>query len=201
MPATPHYPQAARSPAVERPSRARSVAAIICLVLAGLLTTPAAVAYWGQRTLNDTDRYVATVEPLVNSPEVQDVIATKVTNAIEQQVDIEAILNDEFADLWIGVNTRAQRALQRVLKGEGTGASCRRARGHRRPARRRPDQSRGPVGCGQPRAGASSAFGPSPVSCSRTPRRRLALHIVRVMRQTSGCSPMEYGQTEHCDRS
>jgi hypothetical protein len=136
------------------------VAAIICLVLAGLLTTPAAVAYWGQRTLNDAQRYVDTVQPLVSSPEVQDVIATKVTDAIEQQVDIEATLNnvfagvitdrprleqlvgplsaavnglidrevrafiasDEFADLWTRVNTRAQQALQRVLKGEESGA-------------------------------------------------------------------------------
>ena len=118
------------------------------MLLAGLLTTPAAVAYWGQRTLNDTQRYVGTVEPLVKSPEVQDVIATKVTDAIEKQVDIEAILSnvfagaitdrprleqlvgplsaainglidrevrefvasDEFADLWIRVNTRAQQA-------------------------------------------------------------------------------------------
>ena len=126
----------------------------------GLLTTPAAVAYWGQRTLNDTQRYVDTVGPLVDSPEVQDVIATRVTDAIEQQVDIEAILNDvfagviterprlqrlvgplsaainglidrevrefiasdEFADLWVRVNTRAQQALLRLLKGEGSGA-------------------------------------------------------------------------------
>ena len=165
-PTVPHEdsrsPESSGSPesVVERPSRGRSVAAVICIVLAGLLTAPAAVAYWGQRTLNDTQRYVDTVEPLVASPEVQDVIATKVTDAIEQQVDIEAILNnvfagviterprlqqlvgplsaaingmvdrevrafvasDEFADLWTRVNTRAQQALQRVLKGEGSGA-------------------------------------------------------------------------------
>jgi len=78
-------------------SGGRAIAAVICLVLAGLLTTPAAVAYWGQRTLNDADRYVDTVGPLVDSPEVQDVIATKVTEAIQQQVDIEKILNDVFA--------------------------------------------------------------------------------------------------------
>src|SRR5918995_6075134 len=147
-------------PAAEPPSRGRSVAVVICVVLAGLLTMPAAVAYWGQRTLNDTERYVATVDPLIDSPEVQDAIATKVTAAIEKQVDIEAILNnvfegviterprleqlvgplsaainglvdrevrafiasDEFAELWLQVNIRAQQALQRVLTGEGSGA-------------------------------------------------------------------------------
>jgi hypothetical protein len=82
---------------VDRPSRGRAVAAVICIVLAALLTTPAAIAYWGQRTLNDTQRYVDTVAPLVNSPEVQDAIATKVTGAIQEQVDIEAILNEVFA--------------------------------------------------------------------------------------------------------
>ncbi len=82
---------------VERPSRGRAVSAVVCLVLAALLTTPAAIAYWGQRTLNDTQRYVATVQPLANSPEVQDVLATRVTDAIQKQVDVEAILTDVFA--------------------------------------------------------------------------------------------------------
>jgi hypothetical protein len=83
----------------QRPPRGRTIAAVICVVFAALLTTPAAVAYWGQRTLNDNERYVDTVGPLVDSPEVQDVIATKVTGAIQQQVDIEAILNNVFADV------------------------------------------------------------------------------------------------------
>ncbi len=89
----------------DRPSRGRAAAAVICLVLAALLTTPAAVAYWGQRTLNDTQRYVATVGPLVDSPEVQDVLATTVTDAIQQQVDVEQLLADVFA----GVITEAPR--------------------------------------------------------------------------------------------
>ncbi len=85
-----------RAPAT-RPSRGRAVGAVACLLLAALLTTPAAVAYWGQRTLNDTQRYVDTVRPLVESPEVQDVLATAVTDAIQQQVDTEALLNEAFA--------------------------------------------------------------------------------------------------------
>jgi len=149
-----------QAPAAKRPSKGRSAAAVICLVLAALLTTPAAIAFWGQRTLNDTTRYVNTVGPLVNSPEVQDAIATKVTDAIQEQVDIEALLNDafsgvitdrprlqrlvgplaaainslvdrqvreflaseQFADLWTAVNTRAQQSLQRLLKGDQSGA-------------------------------------------------------------------------------
>ncbi len=67
------------------------------MVLAALLTVPAALAYWGQRTLNDTQRYVDTVGPLVESPEVQSAIATTVTDAIQAQVDVEAVLNEVFA--------------------------------------------------------------------------------------------------------
>jgi hypothetical protein len=140
----------------ERRTTGRSIGVVVCVVLAVLLTTPAVVAFWGQRTLNDAQRYLDTVGPLVNSPEVQDAIATTVTNAIEQQVDIEAVLNevfagvitdrprlqklvgplsgainglidrevrafvasDAFADIWVRVNTRAQQALVRLLKGE-----------------------------------------------------------------------------------
>jgi hypothetical protein len=79
-------------------------------VLAALLTTPAAVAFWGQRTLNDGQRYLDTVGPLVDSPQVQDAVATKVIAAIEQQVDVEAILNEVFA----GVITDRPR-LQRLV--------------------------------------------------------------------------------------
>jgi hypothetical protein len=78
--------------------------------LAALLTVPALVSFWGQRTLNDTQRYVDTVGPLVDSPAVQDAIATRVTDAIQRQVDVEAILNDVFA----GVITDRPR-LQRLV--------------------------------------------------------------------------------------
>src|SRR5512133_1538363 len=61
--------------------RWRSIAAVICVVVAALLTTPAGVAFWGQRTLNDAQRYLDTVGPLVDSPQVQEVISTKAIDA------------------------------------------------------------------------------------------------------------------------
>src|SRR4051795_5696871 len=85
------------SPPAARSERGRSVAVVVCLVLAAVLTVPASFAYWGQRTINDGQRYVATVGPLVDSPEVQTAIATKVTDAIEEQVDVQALLNQAFA--------------------------------------------------------------------------------------------------------
>jgi hypothetical protein len=91
------------SPSVPEGSVVRSrpvglaIAAVVCVVLAAVLTVPAVVAYWGQRTLNDTQRYVATVGPLVDSAQVQDAITTKVTDAIEKQVDVEAIIDQVFA--------------------------------------------------------------------------------------------------------
>ncbi len=86
-----------RVPADPASSRGRAVAAVVCLVLAAVLTVPAGIAYWGQRTINDGSRYVATVGPLVDSPEVQTAIATKVTDAIQEQVDVQALLNQAFS--------------------------------------------------------------------------------------------------------
>jgi hypothetical protein len=88
--------QAGVTPVEEHRAKGRSIAAVICIVLATLLTVPAGLAFWGQRTLNDTQRYVATVGPLVHSPAVQDAIATRITDAIHTQVNVEEILNTVF---------------------------------------------------------------------------------------------------------
>jgi hypothetical protein len=69
--------QAAPAAVQERYGRARPIATVICLVLAALLTVPAAFAFWGQHTRNDTQRYVDRVGPLIHSPAVQDAIATR----------------------------------------------------------------------------------------------------------------------------
>jgi hypothetical protein len=47
--------------ATDRPSMGRTIAAALCIVLAAVLTVPAAVAFWGQRTINDSQRYIQTI--------------------------------------------------------------------------------------------------------------------------------------------
>lgn len=85
------------APPAATSSKGRSVGIVVMVVLATLLCTPALVAYWGQRTINDTDRFVATMGPLVDSPEVQAAVVTKVTTALQDQVDVESLLTQAFS--------------------------------------------------------------------------------------------------------
>jgi hypothetical protein len=48
-------------------------------------------------------------------------LAAAINGLIEREVRA-FIASDEFADLWVRVNTRAQQGLQQPLKGEGSGA-------------------------------------------------------------------------------
>ena len=66
--------------------RVRPLAAAICLLLAALLTVPAGFAFWGQRTLIDSQRYAATIGPLIRSEAVQNVITARVTDAIDKEI-------------------------------------------------------------------------------------------------------------------
>ncbi|GMA25141.1 hypothetical protein GCM10025864_29000 [Luteimicrobium album] len=61
------------------------------VVLAALLAISAVGARYVRSQLLDTDRYVATVAPLADDPDVQNAVATKVTDAIVQQLDLETL--------------------------------------------------------------------------------------------------------------
>ena len=76
----------------------RGLTAWVLLVVAALLLPLALTAYWGQRTLTDTERYVATVAPLAQDPTVKLAVGEKVTSVIVTQLDaqvrIQALLTD-----------------------------------------------------------------------------------------------------------
>src|SRR5229473_3289922 len=48
----------------------------VILIAAGILVV------WANRTLTDTNTYVQTVGPVIERPELQDFVATKVTNQL-----------------------------------------------------------------------------------------------------------------------
>lgn len=77
--------------------RGRSAAAAVLVVVGALLAPVAVVAAWAERTLTDTDRYVATVAPLAEEPTVRSALAARMTAAVMEQVDVGSLL-DTVAD-------------------------------------------------------------------------------------------------------
>lgn len=77
----------------------RSIAAVICLILGLGLMPLGMVTYWGNRTVTDSERYLETMSPLAYDAEVQDSLATFLTEKVESQIDTEAIVTEIFGGL------------------------------------------------------------------------------------------------------
>lgn len=82
-------PAPAPAPAHDRRWGVRSIAALLIFVIAALFTPVALVGHWGHRTVIDSERYIATVGPLIEQPEVQQALSTAVTDAVVQQVNTQ----------------------------------------------------------------------------------------------------------------
>jgi hypothetical protein len=68
--------------------------AVVLLLIAALLATLSVVARYARDQIINTDTYVATVTPLASDPAVQNAIATRVSNAVIQKLDIPKLIND-----------------------------------------------------------------------------------------------------------
>lgn len=68
----------------------RTIAAGLCLALAIVLLPLGLLSFWGQKTLTDTEQFVATVQPLASDPQIIDAIASTVAAALTKNVDLEA---------------------------------------------------------------------------------------------------------------
>lgn len=64
--------------------------AVLLLVLGGLMLAGTVLAVWMGRTLTNTDRYVETVSPVIESPAVRESLAEGAVNGVFGSVDIEA---------------------------------------------------------------------------------------------------------------
>jgi hypothetical protein len=70
-------------------------ALVAVLVIVGCILAPLSlVGVWLKSTLLDTDRYVATVGPLIDNPDVQKALANRITEALIQGTGVE----DKLAD-------------------------------------------------------------------------------------------------------
>ncbi|MEV7831255.1 hypothetical protein AB0P12_11595 [Streptomyces subrutilus] len=78
---------------LSRPRRTvRSACAAVLLALVLVLTPLAVVAAWTASLLGDTDRYVATMSPLVEDEAVQEAVGTRAGHALTEHLDLNALL-------------------------------------------------------------------------------------------------------------
>ncbi|MFB7515488.1 hypothetical protein [Streptomyces sp. NPDC056144] len=89
----------AREAAAKPPHhRVRSFFAALLIVIGCVLTPLGLVAAWSSDIVGDTDRYVQTVTPLASDPDIQAAVATRVTNAVMEHIDLNALLEDVAPD-------------------------------------------------------------------------------------------------------
>jgi hypothetical protein len=76
----------------------RGFSAWVLVIIAALLFPIALTAFWGQRTLTDTERYIATVAPLAQDPTVKQAVGDKVTAVLITQIDAKNRVSELLTD-------------------------------------------------------------------------------------------------------
>lgn len=83
--------------AARRRHAGRATAAVVLVVLGALLAPVAVVAVWARDLVTDTDRYLATVGPLVDDPRIQSAVTSRVTGAIVDAADLDGLATEAVA--------------------------------------------------------------------------------------------------------
>lgn len=76
----------------------RRVGVSLLVVLAVLSTVVATIGIWAQRNVTDTERFVQRVGPLAQTPEVQAVLAAKLTDDLMDLVDADAFFTNALPE-------------------------------------------------------------------------------------------------------
>lgn len=82
----------AKGPARSR-RRPLSLLAVLLVLVAAVLTPLSVVSVWARDEIGDTDRYVGAVAPLASDPAVRAAVSDRVTDAVAERLDIEALLS------------------------------------------------------------------------------------------------------------
>ncbi len=103
-----------------RPRFGRSLAIAICLMLAVIFLIVGNVLFWAGNTLVNTDRYVKTVQPILQDSAVQAAIADYTTTKLFDQVDVTGTIQQALpprADfLAPTLTTQLQKATDSTLQ-------------------------------------------------------------------------------------
>jgi hypothetical protein len=77
----------------------RTPVAIVLIVLGCILSVTSVIGVWAANEVSDTGRWVATVEPLIHDPAIQNVLTDRITNQITSRIDITGTVNQAAAQL------------------------------------------------------------------------------------------------------
>lgn len=109
--------RSAEGPTGRPARRSRAVLAVVLILLGVLLSPVAVVTGWAKWTLTDTERFVATYAPLAHDPAVKAYVVDQTMNAIENEVDFDAVAK-ELIDGLVSLGTRPRTtAALRTLQG------------------------------------------------------------------------------------
>jgi hypothetical protein len=77
----------------------RAPVAVVLIVLGCVLAPVAVLGIWAGNEVSDTGRWVATVDPLIHDPAIQNVLTDKITNEITGQLNLNGTLSQAAAQL------------------------------------------------------------------------------------------------------
>ena len=86
-------------PAPARHHRLRASVSALVLTLACVLAIPTVITVWEVNLISNTDRYVATMAPLINEPPIQAALSAKITTEITDRLDVKALTTQAAAQL------------------------------------------------------------------------------------------------------
>jgi hypothetical protein len=77
----------------------RTPVAVVLIVLGCVLAPVAVLGVWAGNQVSDTGRWVATVEPLIHDPAIQNALTDKITNEITSQLNLTGTVDQAAAQL------------------------------------------------------------------------------------------------------
>ena len=101
----------------EKSGRGRGFIAWVFVVIASLLLPVAIVAFWGQRTITDTERYLATVAPLAESAIIKTAIVNKATETIMTTIEEQDAVSELLDGLPPVVVAKLEAPIQGAVQG------------------------------------------------------------------------------------
>ena len=77
----------------------RTPVALVLIILGCVLAPVAVLGVWAGNEVSNTGRWVATVEPLIHDPAIQNVLADKITTQITSQLNMTGTINQASSQL------------------------------------------------------------------------------------------------------